>query len=73
MRPSWKYGMAGRQGQRPPESKRAGWLGAGRPAFGLSRTKKRAEGLGVVSKDPAPASFSLQMQTVFTKTFHFGK
>lgn len=41
----------GRQaGPKAPESKRAGWPGAGRPAFGLSRTKQRAEGLGLVTK-----------------------
>lgn len=41
--------MAGRQDQRPPESKRAGWLGAERPACRLCSTK-RAGGSGVKSR-----------------------
>lgn len=69
MRDGWQAGRA----EGPPKARELGGLGLGSQPLDLAGQNRELRGSGMVTKDRIYASFFLQMQNVFTESFHFGK
>lgn len=64
----------GRQsGPKVPEARGLGGLGLGGQPSDSAGQNRELRGVGKGTKDPTYAFFFLQIQSVFTEAFHFGK